>query len=169
MQVLQRLPQLQSLDGRDVEPAERAAVGACLRHEAAIMTLMLANANLAHKLLRAMVLHGTGAEVSATDGGWHRCLPLTAAVLGGGLTSCAWQRLVLQHMEVHEELLLLLRPRHEVGSVPVPARILQLWSLEQHQTLTVSRCTTCGPPSCWPACPGTPLSLLACPQHVLPG
>ena len=52
VQVLRRLPQLQNLDGRDVEPSERAGVGACLRHEAAIMTLMLANANLAHKLVR---------------------------------------------------------------------------------------------------------------------
>ena len=50
-QVLQRLPQLQSLDGRTVEPAERRGVAACLRHEAAIMNLMLANANLAHKLV----------------------------------------------------------------------------------------------------------------------
>ena len=51
-QVLQRLPQLQSLDGRAVEGAERRSVAGCLRHEGAIMNLMLANANLAHKLVR---------------------------------------------------------------------------------------------------------------------
>ena len=48
--------------------------------------------------------------------------------------------MVLQHMEIHAELLLLLRPRQEPASVPVPARILQLWSLEQQQTPAVRLC-----------------------------
>ena len=141
--MLQRLPKLQSLDGRDVEPAERVAVGACLRHEAAILTLMLANANLAHKLVRAgaAALHRCIVHVPDAD---H--VPATRADAAPAL-----QRLVLQHMELHSELLALLRPRHEISSVPVPARILQLWSLEQHQTPTVRLHHNQQPPaSCLP-------------------
>ena len=53
------------------------------------------------------------------------------------------QRMVLQHMEIHAELQYLLRTHNLASSVPVPARILQLWDYEQRQDPQVS------PLPCW--------------------
>ena len=52
---------------------------------------------------------------------------------GHGADKKLLQRLVLQHMEIHAELQHLLRTRNMASSVPVPARILQLWDYEQRQ------------------------------------
>lgn len=46
--------------------------------------------------------------------------------------------MVLQHMEIHAELQQLLLARNLAASVPVPARILQLWDYEQKQDPQVS-------------------------------
>lgn len=52
LQVLARLPGLRVLDGQDVGRLELQAAPGIVRREAAIMALMLANASLAHKLVR---------------------------------------------------------------------------------------------------------------------
>ena len=51
LQVLARLPGLRMLDGQEVGATELRAAPSTVRHEAAVMALMLANACLAHKLV----------------------------------------------------------------------------------------------------------------------
>ncbi|KAK9812233.1 hypothetical protein WJX73_005905 [Symbiochloris irregularis] len=52
--VLVQLPKLRVLDGQDVTPAETEAANGIVRHESAVLTLMLANACLAHKMRRVI-------------------------------------------------------------------------------------------------------------------
>lgn len=54
-----RLPGLRMLDGQDVTSAELEAAVGIVRHEAAVMALMLANACLAHKLVWPSMLRSS--------------------------------------------------------------------------------------------------------------
>lgn len=56
LQVLVRLPQLRVLDGQDVTASELEAANGIVRHESAVLTLMLANACLAHKMVSSIEL-----------------------------------------------------------------------------------------------------------------
>ncbi len=51
VQVIQRLPELQQLDGRAVTEAERASAAESLRREGVVLALMASSACLAHKLV----------------------------------------------------------------------------------------------------------------------
>ncbi len=58
MQVVCRLPSLQTLDGKAVNQAERDVAQGVVQHEGAMLAVMLSSACLCHKLVRACIRSG---------------------------------------------------------------------------------------------------------------